>query len=151
MIKDKSHIKEAVLYGGLKYDADTTALVVENKKYTDIPRDLNIQHTFYPDSLNLRDGAKYLPATKIEAEQIKQALENTRLQPALYMDLRGTEESFKALSGKNISMLHIATHGFYWTETEARQTKDLDFLMMGDNNQSRYVEDKALTLSLIHI
>ena len=36
MIKDKSHIKEAVLYGGLKYDADTTALVVENKKYTDI-------------------------------------------------------------------------------------------------------------------
>ena len=108
MIKDKSHIKEAVLYGGLKYDADTTALVVENKKYTDIPRDLNIQHTFYPDSLNLRDGAKYLPATKIEAEQIKQALENTRLQPALYMDLRGTEESFKALSGKNISMLHIA-------------------------------------------
>ena len=145
MIKDKSHIKEAVLYGGLKYDADTTALVVENKKYTDIPRDLNIQHTFYPDSLNLRDGAKYLPATKIEAEQIKQALENTRLQPALYMDLRGTEESFKALSGKNISMLHIATHGFYWTETEARQTKDLDFLMMGDNNQSRYVEDKALT------
>lgn len=147
MIKDKSHIKEAVLYGGLKYDADTTALVVENKKYTDIPRDLNIQHTFYPDSLNLRDGAKYLPATKIEAEQIKQALENTRLQPALYMDLRGTEESFKALSGKNISMLHIATHGFYWTETEARQTKDLDFLMMGDNNQSRYVEDKALTRS----
>ena len=147
MIKDKSHIKEAVLYGGLKYDADTTALVVENKKYTDIPRDLNIQHTFYPDSLNLRDGAKYLPATKIEAEQIKQALENTRLQPALYMDLRGTEESFKALSGKNISMLHIATHGFYWTETEARQTKDLDFLMMGDNNHSRYVEDKALTRS----
>ena len=98
MIKDKSHIKEAVLYGGLKYDADTTALVVENKKYTDIPRDLNIQHTFYPDSLNLRDGAKYLPATKIEAEQIKQALENTRLQPALYMDLRGTEESFKAIT-----------------------------------------------------
>ena len=78
MIKDKSHIKEAVLYGGLKYDADTTALVVENKKYTDIPRDLNIQHTFYPDSLNLRDGAKYLPATKIEAEQIKQALENSK-------------------------------------------------------------------------
>lgn len=66
MIKDKSHIKEAVLYGGLKYDADTTALVVENKKYTDIPRDLNIQHTFYPDSLNLRDGAKYLPATKCQ-------------------------------------------------------------------------------------
>ena len=63
------------------------------------------------------------------------------------MDLRGTEESFKALSGKNISILHIATHGFYWTETEARQTKDLDFLMMGDNNQSRYVEDKALTRS----
>lgn len=139
--------QQAIVYGGLKYDADTTALVVENKKYTDIPRDLNIQHTFYPDSLNLRDGAKYLPATKIEAEQIKQALENTRLQPALYMDLRGTEESFKALSGKNISMLHIATHGFYWTETEAKQTKDLDFLMMGDNNQSRYVEDKALTRS----
>lgn len=32
MIKDKSHIKEAVLYGGLKYDADTTALVVRKTK-----------------------------------------------------------------------------------------------------------------------
>ncbi len=102
--------QQAIVYGGLKYDADTTALVVENKKYTDIPRDLNIQQHPHPDSLNLRDGAKYLPATKIEAEQIKQALENTRLQPALYMDLRGTEESFKALSGNIL----YATYRHSW-------------------------------------
>ena len=38
------------LYGGLKYDADTTALVVENKKYTDIPRDLNC--LLYTSTLN---------------------------------------------------------------------------------------------------
>lgn len=145
--KYNKQMKAAIVYGGLKYDADTTALVVENKKYSDIPRDLNFQFTFNPDSLNLRDAAHYLPATKIEAEQIGQTLEKTKLKPVLFMDLKGTEESFKALSGKNISMLHIATHGFYWTETEAKQTRNLDFLMMGDNNQSRYVEDKALTRS----
>lgn len=139
--------QEAIVYGGLKYDADTSVLEAENKKYTDIPRDLNFQFTNNPDYLNLRNAAQYLPATKIEAEQIGQTLEKTKLKPVLYMDLKGTEESFKALSGKNINILHIATHGFYWTETEAKQTRNLDFLIMGDNNQSRYVEDKALTRS----
>lgn len=145
--KDKCQIKEATLYGGLKYDTDTTTLIAENKKYTDIPRDLGFQYFFHPDSLNLRNGAKYLPATKIEAEEIKQTLEKAKLQPTLYMDIKGTEESFKALSGKHINMLHIATHGFYWTETEAKQIKKFDFLMLGDNNQARYIEDKALTRS----
>ena len=53
MIKDKSHIKEAVLYGGLKYDADTTALVVENKKYTDIPRAVSYTHLTLPTKLEV--------------------------------------------------------------------------------------------------
>ena len=46
-----------------------------------------------------------------------------------------------------IRALHIATHGFYWTESEAGQLKKLDFLMLGDNQNPKYVEDKALTRS----
>ena len=95
----------------------------------------------------MRDGAKYLPATKIEAEEIKEILANIKLRPALYMDLKGTEESFKALSGKHINMLHIATHGFYWTETEAQQIKNLKFLMLEDDKYLPDTEDKALTRS----
>ena len=145
--KNKCQLKEATLYGGLKYDTDTTTLIAVNKKYTDIPRNLEFQYFFHPDSLNLRDGAKYLPATKIEAEEIKQTLENSKLQTTLYMDLKGTEESFKALSGKHINMLHIATHGFYWTEAEVKQDKNLNFSMSGDKSQAQYIEDKALTRS----
>lgn len=147
LTKNKNQITMAALYGGLKYDTDTTTLVTEIKRNADIPRDLNFQYIFHPDSLNMRDGVKYLPATKIEAEEIKRTLENTKLQPTLYMDLKGTEESFKTLSGKHINMLHIATHGFYWTETEIKQAKNLKFLMLGDNNQTPDAEDKALTRS----
>lgn len=147
LTKNKIQFKKATLYGGLKYDTDTTTLIAENKKYANTHRGLGTQYIFYPDSLNLRDGAQYLPATKIETEEIKQTLENIRLQATVYMDIKGTEESFKALSGKHINMLHIATHGFYWTEAEAQQAKNLDFLVLEDKKQARYIEDKALTRS----
>lgn len=34
-------------------------------------------------------------------------------------DTVGTENSFKKLSGTYTDVIHIATHGFYWTEKEA--------------------------------
>ena len=42
--------------------------------------------------------------------------------------------------------MHIATHGFYWTQREVRRMNNMTFLQM-DNNAPRYVEDKALSRS----
>ena len=56
-------------------------------------------------------------------------------------DCAATETSFKNLSGKKIKNIHIATHGFYWNDSTAREKK-VRFTQL-DNNINE--EDKAMT------
>jgi len=39
----------------------------------------------------------------------------------LYTSTTANEESFKALCGKHQNILHIATHGFYWSDSTAQK------------------------------
>lgn len=143
--KDKNAIKEAALYGGLKYDTDTKQMVEDSERYQRATRNFELFNI--ADSLNLRNGAAYLPATKVEAEDINQSLKKTPIHSSLFTENIGTEASFKDLSGKKINLLHIATHGFYWTESEVKMKDHLNFLQLGTDNTPRYVEDKAMTRS----
>lgn len=147
--KDLNQVKDAKIYGGLEYDTDAKILIAQSREYKPTIRDFGYTSDINPDSLNLRSGAQDLPATKIEAEEIKQSFEKThKVQAELFTGIKGTETSFKALSGKHPSFIHIATHGFYWNETEAKRQKNmLDIMMLNDNMKNRYVEDKALTRS----
>lgn len=43
-------------------------------------------------------------------------------------------------------MLHIGTHGFYWSESQVAQNSRTQMLI-GFDKSARYVEDKALTRS----
>ncbi len=147
LIKDKNEMKRASVYGGLAYDMGTDVLVKDSKKYA-VKRDFDTSTLAIADSLNLRSGVKELPGSKIEAVDINALLKKMRVDSKLYIDSIGTETSFKALSGKRQNVLHIGTHGFYWTETEAKSLSSLSFLSLLDNdNRPRYVEDKALTRS----
>jgi CHAT domain-containing protein len=57
-----------------------------------------------------------------------------------------TETSVKALSGKAPSILHISTHGFYFSEKQAKKKDYLHFMgFEGQNNVNE--EDKALSRS----
>ena len=142
--RDGVEVTRAAVYGGLKYDADTVALVNDSRKYRTV-EPVQWSSRAVADSLNLRDGVYELPATKIEAEEIDKALETARIDTKLYTDTIGTEASFKALSGSGVNALHIATHGFYWTEREAAQLDGLAFL--GTDMPTVVQEDKALTRS----
>ena len=142
--RDGVEVTRAAVYGGLKYDADTVALVNDSRKYRTV-EPVQWSSRAVADSLNLRDGVYELPATKIEAEEIDKALETARIDTKLYTDTIGTEASFKALSGSGVNALHIATHGFYWTEREAAQLDGLAFL--GADMPAAVKEDKALTRS----
>ena len=137
-------VAEAAVYGGLKYDADTVTLANDSRKYR-TAEPVQWPSRAVADSLNLRDGVYELPATKIEAEDIDKALESAKIDTELYTDTIGTEASFKALSGSGVNALHIATHGFYWTEREAAQLDGLAFL--GTDMPAAVQEDKALTRS----
>ena len=141
---DKNPLEKAVLYGGLRYNTSVEILEKDAKKYS-IFSARDFSAIVQTDSLSLRGGASELPATKIEVEDIDRKFKSINVKPLLYTDTTGTEASFKDLSGKKINIMHIATHGFYWTEKEARRMNNLNFLQLNDNKSARYVEDKALT------
>lgn len=143
-------IDKAVVYGGLKYDADIQELAEANK-LIDIDKIRTSRSTIeFIESLNNhRVGIRYLPATKIEAELIDFELHNKGIQSTLLKDIKGTEESFISLNQDKTNILHIATHGFYWTQSEldSLQTKRaISLSQLGLNTNLSY-EEKALTRS----
>lgn len=137
--------KSAAIYGGIKYDTSVASLVADNKKYPQ-KRTFGYEQNEISDSLNVRSGVYELPATKIEAEKIENSLQKLKYKTELFIDTIGTEASFKDLSSRNIRLVHIATHGFYWTEQEAKYRTYLSFISL-DDTQNGLTEDKALTRS----
>ena len=143
--RQKEILTSASVFGGIKYDTDSTLLITDSQKYRMSRREIEVGE-FVVDSIDLRGGVAYLPATKTEANDIDKALGERHINTILMLDTLATEGAFKDLSGKNLSLLHIATHGFYWTEKEAKYRDNLGFLMFNEN-QKKYDEDKALVRS----
>lgn len=131
--KEKYNSKSAAVYGGLKYDTATNQLSTTDE-FNYNPLDV--------DAIGLRSGVEYLPGSHNEALLIDKLLKSNKVNDKLYLGEVGTETTLKALGGEYVNILHIATHGFYWTEREARRM-DFQFL----NNQNKNVEDKMLSRS----
>ena len=141
-------MSDATVYGGILYDvtpgSKLTGEETESERLA-----LAAARLFTPmDSLSVtRDSWKYLPGTKEEAESISSTLRSNRVKTKLLKGEEGTEESFKALGEAKKDVIHIATHGFYWTETEAGRSGMVisSFMLDGESRASK--EDKALTRS----
>ena len=133
--------KRAVLYGGLKYDAEfdksvtDRSLAMLDEAFIERP---NVR------GMGLRGGKEYLKHTKEEVDIIGKELNNANWVCVLDTAAMGTEESFKALSGKNVGCLHISTHGFYYNKEDADNAR-YKFMLIDNNMIS--AEDKALTRS----
>ncbi len=99
-----------MLYGGIDYNTDATTLARLSGNY---------QYEVLADA-SLAGGTRhfrgtewtYLPGTRSEAEQISQLLTRGRIYSLTITGQEATEESFKSLSGKSPSIIHIASHGF---------------------------------------
>lgn len=95
-----------------------------------------------------RSGLNSLPFTLIEAELIDERLNRMGYKDQLVTGKDATEENFKKLSSQESSILHIATHGFYWNAEEADKRAKLDesFLFMSQTgeNAPNSDEEKAL-------
>ena len=128
-----------VLYGGLRYDIGKDDLIAESRSGgyhpTSASRAFSIENNRY--------GVKYLPGTLKEVEDISQNFNNKH---QLITGKSGTEESFKSLSGASIDIIHLATHGFFWTEEDAKKRDYVTFL--NPNNKTlQSNKDKALMRS----
>jgi len=116
---------EAALFGDINYNTDIQTLVEQATS-----------------GQRLRGGTTRLPSTRHEVEAIHELMPDA----ALYMDNSATEETFKALSGKRTSIIHLATHGFYFTPDDAKRNSDMAFLGIV-NDEAAPSEDKSLTRS----
>ena len=128
-----------VLYGGLIYDLNKDTLVSESRSSnyhpTSTTRILPIK--------SMRDGIEDLPGSLTEVTKIANLFTH---QPTLITGKSGTEESFKTLEGSNYDIIHLATHGFFWTNDVANTRGYVNFLN-NSNFQELTAEENAMLRS----
>ena len=123
-IKHQSLTKKnitATIYGALKYDVDTLMMKNEAKQYNTEPL-LTMNKTRAVMGNGKHDE---LPYTKAEVEKIEEILKHSNVKVTMRTGIKGTEESFLDMSRNPPGLLHVATHGFYYTADKA---KDVNYL-----------------------
>jgi len=132
----------AILYGGLDYDMFTKEATnsTNEKKYSLLR------------GINARGGFDPLMSTIEEVNEISDLLKNRKISTTLYTGVDGTEDSFKNLSGKNVNMLHLSTHGMYVGPNNVEQKRkenNFKFLELITNEKDPVKEDIVLTHSFL--
>ena len=119
--QNKSNATSAVLYGGLQYDLEPNVMAENAKQY-----DLSSLMVMRGGDIVRGDSIfRELPGSKVEIERISEILKKSKFKVTPYTGVNGTEESFLSMHGKAPRILHLATHGFYYTPTEA---EEVDYL-----------------------
>jgi len=100
-----------ILYGGITYDADSSAM----KKAVTVYKNSGIVSRSLPDELERSGGFPYLPATQKEVSQIMNLSKAGKFSVQIRTGIKASEESIKALDGNaSPAILHIASHGFFF-------------------------------------
>lgn len=119
--QNKSNAASAVLYGGLQYDLEPNVMAENAKQY-----DLSSLMVMRGGDIVRGDSIfRELPGSKVEVERISEILNRSKFEVTPYTGVNGTEESFLSMHGKAPRILHLATHGFYYTPSEA---EEVDYL-----------------------
>lgn len=153
----KESILSISLYGNLLYDVPKEQKIANSGEYT--PSQYctidNERSVFLRDSI--RSGYKYLYWTKAEIDSIENYAINYSPKTSVvkYELDKGTEESFKALSKRSTSIVHLSTHAFYQNPSSIKDYyKSEGLLLSGCNtvcDDSLNVEDGILCASEIEL
>ena len=147
----KTACKSAAIYGGLDYSVDVGVLLTQNVRLG-IETNSSVMYRGLSDSLAVRNSFEPLYNTKTEISEIDKTLKKGNMVVFMYSDTFGTEESFKALSGKGMNLIHLATHGMYIEASEAESKKretNLSFIQLDENGGGQIQEDKSLSRSFL--
>lgn len=104
-ISDTITTKSIALFGGMEYE--------KGDHRSHFSRDNEVNRDIE------REGYGYLPASLNEVEKIDEIACRHGIRSLLHTGTNGTEAAVRALSGKETSIIHLATHGFYYNLTEA--------------------------------
>lgn len=130
-----AHQKQsAVLFGGLNYDTSTDEMVSVSRS---LPSRVYSSSSYDGPIPSTRKGWSYLPGTYSEVTKISDILDVKHINNQVITGMNGTEEVFKNVCLDTPSILHIATHGFYFSEKEASRNKP-SLLSHNENDSHTY-------------
>lgn len=104
-----------MLYGGILYETDNATLKAQSDLY---PDQQLARRAVSTADIN-RGQAGFLPGSLREVQYIDSLLDQSAHPKHMLSGTQANEESFKALSGHDNAILHIATHGFFWEKDSA--------------------------------
>lgn len=100
-------------------------IAIGNPRYNDNPISLN-------SAINRGNVWSPLPGTGVEIREIDKAMrQNPNVSVAYYEGTEANEETIKSLDGKDVNVLHIATHGIMVGQEQDEQ--DVALLLSGAN------------------
>lgn len=120
-VPSSGQIENALVIGGVQYDADSASLGIANRMAS-IERSFNFRQYAPSDSVSDRGyfGGEweYLPWTLREAEAVSGALQKTGMRAHLLKGADASEGAFKK-TAESVSLIHIATHGYFFPEADS--------------------------------
>ena len=137
LVKKKKEMKyaTAALYGGLNYDMTDDELLTASQTYTkDASTEYFVSRGLLEDSIR---GYKWdnLSNTQQEVDYISDLMKKNQITTQTYKGNKGNEESFKALSGHEYNIIHLATHGFFYPDEEAKEKDYFKPMLLNDHYQ----------------
>ncbi|MFN0016285.1 MAG: CHAT domain-containing protein [Saprospiraceae bacterium] len=119
----------AVIYGGIHYDMDSTAIARANRNMDATAQDTTgglfrfSPHNNPPtDQLDKTrgDGFGPLPGSEREARHLFDLMRQLAIPATMRLGFSATEESFKQVGTKGPSpaLIHIGTHGFFFPDAQ---------------------------------
>ena len=143
--KQPKTYETGAIYGGLQYD-------VEQQRMAEVAA-MNKTELEESPAFALRGDDRgnwnYLPGTLAEAEHIASIMSQANIGCGLYEGDMGSEESFKALSGGNTDIIHLATHGYFIEGEKADMNDFMNSLSPLAKQKTDSVIDPLLRSGLI--
>lgn len=130
-IKAKIAGNDALLFGGIRYESDSTAIQIQNNNNGVAMRGDSEEGLLEPaDSLQQIRALDPLPSTRKEVEFIQKLLTRKKFNARMFTDFGASEEAFKHFSdsmpasGASARVLHLATHGYFFPDLKSGKPSD---------------------------
>lgn len=120
--KKEPNKQSVVLFGGIDYEH--TSVTIENSGPL-VSSEISLIET---GSRGKASGWNYLEGTLQEVNGIGKLLPSAEIVSGS----EATEDYFKSLSGKSPSVLHIATHGFFFEDAVSNENENLVYKISND-------------------
>ena len=138
----------ATIFGGINYYATYDSIESSAPKYVKDYIAMNTVRGRHKERFDYRSLQRYgvgpLPGSHAELKEIFTMLNTLNANCDTLSGTQASEESFKALSGQRKSLLHISTHGFYYSPEETENLNDHLQRMLIGNDRPTHHEDQSL-------